>query len=119
MPTQQNQHPVSVFISYAHEDEPLLRRLETHLTVLKRQGLISIWHDRQILAGSTWAGVIDQQLEQASIILLLISPDFLASDYCYQIEMTRALERHEAGQARVIPIALRPVDWHNALFAHI
>ncbi len=114
-----NRNAISVFLSYAHEDEPLLRQLETHLSLLKRQGLISTWYDRQIIPGTNWAKVIDGRLEQASIILLLVSPDFLASDYCYQVEMKRALERHVADQARVIPIALRPADWKDAPFAHL
>src|SRR5436305_14218404 len=100
---------VNVFISYAHEDELLRQQLDTHLSLLRRQELISDWHDRQILAGDDWRRDIDQHLETASIILLLISPDFLASDYCYEIEMQRALERHKLGEARVIPIILRPV----------
>src|SRR2546421_2433710 len=87
--------PLSVFISYAHEDEPWRERLEAHLSLLRRQGLIANWHDRQILAGEEWSQEIDEHLEAASIILLLISPDFLASDYCYEIEMQRALERHQ------------------------
>ena len=96
-----------------------LKKLVTHLSVLQRQGVISTWYDRQIVAGTNWARVIDQRLEQASIILLLVSADFLASDYCYEVEMKRALERHEAGQARVIPIAVRPADWKGAPFAHV
>src|SRR5450755_3301687 len=114
-----NGSAINVFISYAHEDEALLRQLETHLSPLKRQGLIATWYDRQLVAGTNWAGEIDAHLEQASIILLLVSADFLASNYCYEIEMTRALARHEAGQARVIPIALRSVDWKGAPFAHL
>jgi len=114
-----NQNQVSLFLSYAHEDEALLRKLEVHLSLLKRQGLISTWYDRKIIAGTNWAKVIDKQLEQASIILLLVSPDFLASDYCYQSEMRRALQRHQAGLARVIPIAARPADWNDAPFAHL
>ncbi len=85
---------LEIFYSYAHADEALRQHLETHLSLLRRQGLISEWHDRQILAGDEWARDIDQHLETASIILLLISPDFLASNYCYDIEMERALERH-------------------------
>jgi DNA polymerase III delta prime subunit len=111
--------PVEVFISYAHEDELLRQQLEAHLSPLRRQGLISDWHDRKILAGDEWAPDIDEHLETASIILLLISPDFFASDYCFDIEMPRALERHKLGDARVIPIILRPVDWRNALFGHL
>src|SRR5438067_8677741 len=98
--------PVTLFLSYAHQDEPLLRELKTHLSLLERQGLISTWHDRQIVPGQDWAKEMDKRLEQAAVILLLVSPDFVASDYCYQIEMKRALERHAAGEARVISIAI-------------
>lgn len=114
-----HQNTISVFLSYAHEDEPLLRKLEAHLNLLIQQGLISIWHDRRIVPGTNWANVIDERLEQATIILLLVSPDFLASNYCYQVEMKRALELDRDGAARVIPIAMRPVDWENAPFAHL
>src|SRR5690349_5863095 len=111
MQHQQSRAPVSVFYSYAHQDEALRQQLETHLSLLRRQGLISEWYDRKILPGAEWVGEIDEHLERASIILLLISADFLASDYCYDKEMTRALERHKQGEARVIPIILRPCDW--------
>src|SRR6266700_3395645 len=111
--------PVAVFYAYAHEDELLRDQLEKHLSLLSRQGLISEWHDRQIVAGTEWAKQIDEHLETASIILLLISPDFLASDYCYDIEMQRSLERHRRGEAQVIPIVVRPVDWHDAPFARL
>jgi len=113
------QKPIELFCSYAHEDESLLQKLETHLSMLKRQGLISTWYDRQITAGTQWARAIDAHLNSASVILLLISPDFFASDYCYGIEMMRALARHKANEARVIPILLRPVDWKGAPFAHL
>jgi len=113
------QKPIELFCSYAHEDEAHLQKLETHLSILKRQGLISTWHDRQITAGTEWAQAIDTHLNSASVILLLISPDFFASDYCYGLEMTRALERHKANEARVIPILLRHVDWKGAPFAHL
>jgi len=110
---------VTVFYVYAREDELLREQLERHLRLLSRQGLISEWHDRQILPGAIWAQEIDAHLDSASIILLLISSDFLASDYCYGVEMQRALERHSQGEARVIPIFLRPVDWERAPFAHL
>lgn len=106
---------VTLFYSYAHEDEELRNQLGKHLHLLKRQGLITSWHDREIRAGDDWAIEIDTHLESAQIILLLISADFLASDYCYGVEMKRALERHFAGEARVIPIILRPVDWQHDL----
>jgi hypothetical protein len=105
--------PIQLFYSYSHKDEGLRNELETHLSALKRQGVISEWHDRKIGAGSDWAGEINDYLNTADLILLLISADFLASDYCYDIEMKRAMERHNAGEARVIPIILRSVDWQN------
>ncbi len=111
--------PVEVFCSYAHEDEAWLRKLETHLSLLKQQGLISLWHDRLISPGTNWVQAIDSRLETASVILLLVSADFLASDYCYSIEMKRALERQEAGEARVVPILVSHVDWSHAPFAHL
>jgi hypothetical protein len=111
--------PVEVFISYSHKDDRMREELETHLSLLQRQGVIAAWHDRRITAGREWAGAINEQLNRAAVILLLISARFLASNYCYDREMTRALERHKAGEARVIPVILRPVDWHGAPFGHL
>jgi tetratricopeptide (TPR) repeat protein len=105
------QEGISVFISYAHEDQRLRRKLETHLAPLQQQKLIATWQDRKILAGTEWANEIDIHLNTAQIILLLVSAAFLASGYCYGIEMAQALKRHEAGEAHVIPIILRSVDW--------
>jgi len=101
---------IRVFYSYSHKDEEFREKLETHLTLLKRQGLIEPWQDRQIGAGQEWRNEIKKNLEAADIILLLISPDFMASDFCYTIEMQRALERHNAGGIRVVPIIVRPTD---------
>lgn len=109
----------SVFFSYSHADEALRDQLEQQLSILKRQQVISTWHDRRILAGSELDPSIDAQLEAADIILLLVSPAFLASDYCYDREMTRALQRHNAGQARVIPVILRPCPWQDAPFGKL
>jgi hypothetical protein len=111
--------PVIMFISYSHRDEKLREELETHLSILRRQGTIAAWNDRKIAAGQEWKGEIDRNLELAQIILLLISPSFVASDYCYDIEMKRALERHEQRDARVIPVILRPVDWKGAPFSKL
>ena len=102
--------PVKIFCCYAHEDEPLLKKLKAHLRPLQRQGLVKVWYDRDISAGTDWEQQIKEQLNTAQIILLLVSPDFMDSDYCYGIEMKRAIERDEQGEARVIPIILRPVD---------
>jgi tetratricopeptide (TPR) repeat protein len=111
--------PVRVFYSYAHEDEALCETLQKHLRLLQRQGLIQSWYDRKIPAGSGWQAQIDQHLDTAQVILLLISPDFLQSDYCHDIEMRQALERHATGEAWVIPIHLRPVDIEGAAFAEL
>jgi TIR domain len=107
--------PVKVFFCYAHEDEPLLKRLKIHLTLMQRQGLIDIWHDRDISAGTEWEREICEQLNSAQIILLLVSPDFMASEYCYGTEMKQAIERHNRKEARVIPVILRPIDWQDIL----
>ncbi|GHO82608.1 hypothetical protein KSZ_06140 [Dictyobacter formicarum] len=101
--------PVTLFYSYAREDEALRDELEKHLSPLRRQGIISSWHDRRIQPRVEWAQAIDDQLNAASVILFLISPDFLASDYCYGREMRRALERHEAKKAIVIPVLFRAI----------
>src|SRR5882724_6366566 len=85
--------------------------------MLKRSSKISFWHDRRIPAGNNWKLEIDDHLNKADIILLLVSPDFLDSDYCYHKEATRALKRHNAGKARVIPVMLRDCDWEGAPFA--
>ena len=110
---------IHIFYSYAHEDEEFREQLEKHLTLLKRQGLIHGWHDREITAGREWAGAIDKNLEASQIILLLVSADFLASDYCYDTEMTQALKKHETNQARVIPIIIRDIDWSGAPFSKL
>jgi CheY-like chemotaxis protein len=110
---------IKVFYSYSHKDSKLRERLERHLSLLKREGVIAQWHDRQIGVGTEWNRQIHDALNSADVILLLVSADFLASDYCYDIEMKRALELHEAGTARVIPIILRPCEWQRALFAKL
>ncbi len=107
---------LKVFYSYSHKDEHLRDQLESHLSLLKRQGFIEQWHDRKIGAGNDWKGVIDENLEKADIVLLLVSSDFLASDYCFDIELNRAMDRHEKGQARVVPIILRACDWTDSPF---
>ncbi|HEY4035927.1 MAG TPA: toll/interleukin-1 receptor domain-containing protein [Ktedonobacteraceae bacterium] len=114
-----SQKPIELFCASAHPDERWRQQLDIHLSLMHRQGLIATWYDRQITAGTEWAQAIDVHLNSASVILLLISPDFFASDYCYGIEMKRALQRHQTNEARVIPILLRPVDWKGAPFAHL
>jgi hypothetical protein len=109
----------SLFFSYSHKDEGLRDQLETQLAMLKRQGVIDAWHDRRIPAGGELDREIDQHINTDDIILLLVSPDFIASDYCYEVEMKRAMERHDAGEAIVIPVILRACDWHPAPFGRL
>jgi hypothetical protein len=110
---------IEVFFSYSHRDEALRDDLADHLRLLERQGIITGWHDRRITGGTDWAGAIDEHIRTANIILLLVSSAFLASDYCYDVELIHAMERHKAGQARVIPIILRAVDWTSAPFGRL
>jgi hypothetical protein len=110
---------VKVFVSYSHRDEELRNQLGVHLEILRREGVIEPWHDRRIGAGRDVHAAISDSLESADLVLLLVSPDFLASDYCFDIEMKRALARNLEGAARVIPVILRPCDWHRAPFGHL
>jgi len=117
--TSEPTRSLEIFYSYAHEDERLRKALDKQLSLLKRDGLITDWYDHKIMAGKEWESEILTHLDSAQIILLLISPDFIASDYCYSIEMQRTMERHERGEARVIPIILRPADWKSAVFGKL
>lgn len=112
---------VRVFISYSHKDDDLRDRLRAHLSQLERDGLVEAWDDREIPAGGEWADEIDQRLEKADIVLLLVSADFIRSEYCYCKEMMRALERHadKDDRAIVIPVILRACDWQSAPFAKL
>ena len=109
----------NLFFSYSHKDEELRNELEVHLSMLKRQGLLRSWHDRRIGAGKDIHSSISAELEEANIILLLVSANFLASDYCYDKEMAKALEKDKEGASRVIPVILHPCDWHSAPFGHL
>lgn len=102
-----------VFFSYSHDDEQYRDQLEKHLASLQHEGLIESWHDRRILAGSHLDTEIDQQINAADVILLLVSSSFLSSRYCYSIEMAQALERHLKGEAYVIPVIVRDCDWRS------
>ena len=107
---------LSVFFSYCHRDERLRDKLAKHLFILKRQDIINTWHDRRITAGKEWENEINENLKNADIILLLISADFLASGYCYGIELKQAMIQHDEGKSRVIPIILRACEWKDAPF---
>jgi hypothetical protein len=102
------------FISYSHRDEKALARLHIHLAMLRREGLITAWYDREILAGGEIDREVSSKLKDSDLFLALVSPDFLDSNYCYEHEMKNALERHENGTLRVIPIILEPCDWKSS-----
>jgi CheY-like chemotaxis protein len=102
--------PVTLFYSYAHEDEPLRDELQDHLMILERRGVVRSWHDRSIVPGRDWSREIDEHLRSADVVLLLISKDFIASDYIMSAELHLAMERQRSGDAVVIPILLRQVD---------
>jgi HAD superfamily hydrolase (TIGR01549 family) len=110
---------LKIFFSYSHRDEKYRNGLELHLATLKRQGIVETWHDRRIDAGEDVHSLISEHLEKADVVLLLVSPFFLASYYCYDVELARALERHGQGKARLIPVIVHPCDWKNAPFGHL
>lgn len=106
--------PIKIFYCYAHEDDALQEQLAKHLSLLRRLKDIVTWSHRHIQAGAEWKRESETQLDDANVILVLISADFMASDYCYTVELAHALKRHKAGDAWVIPILLRPVDWERS-----
>jgi len=116
---QEHAMAYEVFISYSHQDQTLREELDTHLANLKRQHIITSWFDGDIKPGEELQPHIIEHLYTAQIILLLISANFIASDFCYSTEMKQAIARHDANTARVIPILLRPTDWKGAPFAKL
>lgn len=90
--------------------------MQTHLKLLQLRGIVETWNDRRVAPGDEWKNLVDDNIERADIILLLLSADFLASYYSLDKEVGRALERDAAGEARVVPVILRPLDWHAAPF---
>jgi tetratricopeptide (TPR) repeat protein len=101
---------IDIFISYSHQDDDWREKLDVHLANLGRQGKIRSWHDHAIEAGVERDAEISSQLEKAKIILLLISPNYMASDHLYNQQLKRSIQRHHEGKARVIPVILRPTD---------
>lgn len=104
---------VSVFISYAHADEKLKDRFLVHLGALKREGLIGVWHDRMLKLGDHLDTAIEEQLAAANLVILLVSPDFINSDYCAEREMQRAFARAKQGQCKVAAVILKQCQWKN------
>ncbi len=117
--SEEGSHGLNVFISYSHKDKLFKDDLDKHLQPLKRQKIIDVWYDSEILPGYEWEHEIKRNLENSEVILLLVSPDFLASEYCYSDEMYEALERNHNGDLKVIPILIRECDWRNTPFANL
>lgn len=110
---------VEIFCSYAHEDEELREDFVSSVALLRQQKLVEVWHDKEIPAGKNWAGEIDEHLNTADIVVLLISRHFLNSDFCYAKEVSRALEREQKKEAVVVPIIVRACDWEEAPFGRL
>lgn len=108
--------PIQLFIVYAPEDEAWRKLLEAHLMPLEREGIIQPWHLGKMIPGEEWEQKTRRQVELAQIILLLVSPDFMASESCYEQQLQWAMQRQNKGKARIVPVLLRPVDWKNAPF---
>ena len=110
---------VEIFCSYSHVDELHRKKFNPYVENLKRSQFIEYWYDREIPAGSDWKAEIDKHLNSADIIALFVSPEFLGSNYCQEIELKRALERGASKEAVVLPILVRPCDWEDAPFARL
>jgi hypothetical protein len=108
-----------VFVSYAPFDARFLDQLEKHLSSLRREGIIEVWNHQRIVIGEDWKATAAIALQEADIILLLISADFIDSDSCFDTELAHAIRRHRDGTARVCPIVVRRVDWGNLPFADL
>ncbi len=111
---QNSKKPITLFYSYAHKDKQLRDKLATHLRLLQRQGYIADWSDQDIKPGQEWKKEVSKKLQTADIILLLVSPSFIATNYCEASEVDIALQRHDVGEAWVIPVLLRSVDWETS-----
>jgi hypothetical protein len=105
--------PTRAFISYSHRDDEFRHQLLAHLAPLRQSGSMVEWHDRKLEPGDDWNASIDERLGAASLFLLLVSADFLASDYCQTVELKRALQRQRRGEVRVIPVIVRACDWRQ------
>ncbi len=119
MKSEDHLRPLHIFFSFAHEDRTFRDTLDTHLSIFQRTGMIDDWHKHEIPPGSDWHDFVEKQLDQADIILLFITPDFIASNYCYHVQMKRALEKLESGEVRVIPIVFRPTPWYDLPFTKL
>jgi hypothetical protein len=108
--------PLKVFISYSHRDQQWFEKLRRHLKLMQNQQILNLWHDQCLQPGDDWANKIDQKLHDADLVLLLISENFMDSDYAFGKEMEAAMRQQRQGRTRVVPILLRAYDWQTAPF---
>jgi hypothetical protein len=110
---------IDIFFSYAHEDEGLMHAVRKQLVIFDRQKKIAKQYDRILIPGESWKEKIDHHISHAGIVLLFVSSDFFASDYCHEIELKQALQQHKEGRTVVIPVIVRPCAWDTASFAKL
>lgn len=108
---------MKAFISYSHKDHHWLEKFHIHLAHLRRDGKLDSWTDEQIPTGSKIDNAISGELTRSQIFFALLSPDYIASSYCYDREFKKALELHDEGKITIIPIVLEPCDWLNTPFS--
>jgi hypothetical protein len=109
----------NAFISYSHVDADALERLHKHLAMLRRESVIIAWTDHQILPGDRLDDAIMSNLEGSNLFLALVSPDYLASNYCYEREFQNALGLAKAGRLRIVPIIVEPCEWQRSPFGEL
>ena len=107
---------IRIFVSCAEEDTEFLRGLERQLSSLIREGLVKCYNRYGLSPGIEWREKAKEYLHAADIILLLVSPFFVASDYCYREEVVLAMALHKSGKTRVVPIIVRPIEWERLVF---
>lgn len=108
-----------IFYSYANEDIELVERLSKFLKPLRHNNKIDEWHDRMILPGEFWESEINKHLESAHLILFMVSADFLASEYCFGIEVEKAFDRLKKGEIAILPVLLKPCLWRESRFSEL
>jgi hypothetical protein len=110
---------VNVFISYSHKDELIKEELENHFSGLRRNGLINDWNDRMIQAGDLWEAEIKEKLNNAEIVIFLVSSDFMASNYIHNVEIKNAMDRHNNSLIKIVPVIARPCDFASLPISNI
>lgn len=110
---------MKAFISYSHKDSNYLERLKVHLAQMKRDGLITEWTDEEIHAGGSLNNTISDALTSSKLFLALLSPDYIASNYCYNKEFETAQRMQEVGEIIIVPIIVEPCDWQGTPFGNL